>query len=184
MTPQLWIGLGFTAALVIFLMITYFVKDTSSPGQYNTLRFLTALCAGFAGGFFTGEALFRLDQQMADGARLAISGTAGTALFFTIWFTYGTRKEPPPPDRVRVSIPAGWTFEQAARAIVNGTGGAIDFDGLGTQQLATPLPAAEIDAPSPRVALSNLRYHAAALPPYRVEVEDGVFHLRTEPSGG
>jgi hypothetical protein len=60
MTPLLWIALGFVALLVAFLMITYLRRDTSTANQHNTLRFLTALCSGFAGGFFTGDALFRL----------------------------------------------------------------------------------------------------------------------------
>jgi len=55
MTSRLWIALGFVAALVLFLMITFLKRDTSSPNQHNTLRFLSSLCAGFAGGFFTGD---------------------------------------------------------------------------------------------------------------------------------
>jgi hypothetical protein len=178
MTPQLWIGLGFTAVLVLFLMITYFVKDTSSPTQYNTLRVLTALCVGFAGGFFTGDALFRWDQQMADGAKVAISGTAGCALFFAVWFTYPKRAEPPPPDRIVLSIPEGWTFEQAARGIVQAARGSVHFDGFQPKQLATKLPATDVDAPTPRDALAQLRYQSAKLPEYRVELEKGVFHIR------
>jgi multisubunit Na+/H+ antiporter MnhB subunit len=63
MTPLLWIALGFVAALVVFLMITYLKPDTSSANQHKNLRFLTALCGGFAGGFFTGNALFRLESN-------------------------------------------------------------------------------------------------------------------------
>jgi hypothetical protein len=178
MTPQLWIGLGFTAALVVFLMITFFVKDTSSATQYKTLRFLTALCAGFAGGFLTGEALFHLDQQIGGGTKLVISGTAGCALFFAVWFTYGPRSEPPPPDRIVLSIPEGWTFEQAARGIVEVARGIVTFDGFQPLQLATKLPTTNIDAPTVVSALTQLRYQSTGLPAYSVVVEDGVFHLR------
>jgi hypothetical protein len=93
-TPLLWIGLAFTAALVVFLMVSFFVmrKDTDiSQAAYNTLHFLTALCSGFAGGFLAGEALFRWEQQLAGGAKLLISGTAGFALFFLLWLRYPQR---------------------------------------------------------------------------------------------
>jgi hypothetical protein len=177
MTPTLWIAFGFTAALVVFLMITFFVKDTSSPTQYKTLRFLTSLCAGFAGGFFTGDALFRLEQQMTGGVKLAISGTAGCALFFTVWFTYGKRTESPPKDHVVLSIGDGWTFEQAARAIVKAARSVVHFDGFSSPQLATKLPATDIDAPTAQDALNHLRYQSTELPPYEVRFEKGAFHL-------
>jgi hypothetical protein len=114
-SPQLWIGVGFTAALVGFLMITYFVKDRSSPTQYNTLRFLTALCGGFAGGFLAGEALFSLQKEMSSGAKLAISGTAGFALMFTIWFTY-PKKVPRNPRRAGPNQHPRWLDIRASRA--------------------------------------------------------------------
>lgn len=158
-------------------MITFFIKDTSTPTQYNTLRFLTALCAGFAGGFFTGEALFRFDQHMADDTKLAISGTAGCALFFVVWFTYSKRKEPPPTDRIVLSIPSGWTFEQAARGIVKVAGGIVHFDGFQPEYLAVKLLATEIDAPTARDALLNLRHQSDKLPGYRVDYINGVFHI-------
>ena len=82
MTPQLWIAFGFLAALVVFLMITFLKKYTASPSQYNTLRLLQALCAGFAGGFFTGDALFRWDQQMADGRMSMRSMSMGSMVHY------------------------------------------------------------------------------------------------------
>ena len=81
---------------MVFLMLTFFIKDSSSATQYNTLRFLTSLCSGFAGAFFTGEALFRLDQTLPAGGKIAVSGTAGCALFFVLWFTYPKRTESSP----------------------------------------------------------------------------------------
>lgn len=85
MTAQLWIAFGFLALLVLFLMYSVIrpPKDASHP----TVKFLTALCAGFAGGFFTGEALISING-IAGSTKFAISGTAGMALFFTIWFFY------------------------------------------------------------------------------------------------
>lgn len=178
MTPQLWIGLGFTAALVVFLMITFLVKDTSSPTQYNTLHFLTALCGGFAGGFLAGEALFSLNKEIAGGAKLAITGTAGFAIMFTIWFTYPKRDRKPLEDGIQLSIPNGWTFEQAARSVVKASRGVVNFDGFTSEQLNIKLPATDINAPSVKDALEQLRYQSSDLPGYLVSIEKGVFHIR------
>jgi len=165
--------------LVAFLMFTFLRKDTATANQYRTLRFLSALCAGFAGGFLAGEALFRLDSPLGGGGRLVVSGTAGCALFFTIWFTYGKPAEAPRArDQVAVSIPAGWTFEEAARAIAQSAKAVVDFSGFTPPQLAVALPATELQSPTPQVALANLRYHSPQLPAYTVEFEHGVYRLR------
>ncbi len=178
MTPQLWVGLGFLLVLVAFLMITFLRKDTASANQWKNMRILSALCAGFAGGFLTGDAIFRLDQEMPGGVKFAISGTAGIALFFTVWFTYGRVTPPPLKDHVVLSILDGWTFEQAARQIVKAADGIIHFEGFRPDQLAAPLPATNLDAPTTEVALANLRYQSSVLPEYRVEQVHGVFHIR------
>lgn len=180
MTPQLWIGLGFTVALVVFLMITFFIKDTSSPTQYITLHFLTALCGGFAGGFLMGEALFSLQKEMADGAKIAISGTAGFAMFFTVWFTYPKRKREPLKDIIQLSIPEGWSFEQAARAIVKVARSIINIDGFSSDQLAIALSSADIKSPGVKEALLQLKYLSNKLPAYQVTLENGVYHIRKE----
>jgi len=183
MTPQLWIALGFVAALVAFLMIAYFTKDTSTINQQRILRFLTALCAGFGGGFFTGDALVRLQQQLSNGATLGISGTAGFALFFVVWLTYfkwvpPSPPPPPPPDRIKVSIPEGWTFEQAARVVIKAARGTADFPGFRQEQLAVKMRATDLDESDAHSALTKLRYAAYdGLPKYRVELEGSVFHI-------
>jgi hypothetical protein len=53
MFPLLWIAFGFVAAIVTFLMIAFLMRDRSSANQHKILRFLTSLCSGFAGGFFS-----------------------------------------------------------------------------------------------------------------------------------
>ena len=182
MSATLWIAFGFTFALVAFLMVTFFVKDTSSPTQYNTLHFLTSLCAGFAGGFFTGEALVRFEQTIGEGGKLIGSGTAGCALFFVLWFSYPKRADPPasPPlkDRIKLSFGEGWTFEQAARAIVEAARAIVQFEGFTKDQLSVPLRATDIDAPSPRDAINQLRHQSDQLPAYQVSVEGGMYHIR------
>jgi uncharacterized membrane protein YfcA len=54
MTPQLWIGFGFLTALVIFLIVSFFFAPKLTDDQRRTMKFLTALCAGVAGGFLSG----------------------------------------------------------------------------------------------------------------------------------
>jgi len=126
MSPQLLIiGTGFSAGIILFLMITFFVKDSSSSTQYNTLRFLTALCAGFAGASFAGEALFSLDTNMGDGTKLAISGTAGFALFFTVWFTYPKRDNDQSEDGMVSRISKNLVSRESPRATANRAGGEI-----------------------------------------------------------
>lgn len=159
-------------------MLTFFIKDAASATQYNTLHFLTALCAGFAGGFFTGEALFRFDQTLPDGGKFAVSGTAGCALFFVLWFTYPKRTEPPPPDHVKLSVGGGWTFEQAVRAIIRAARATVHFEGFTAKQLGAKLPAIDINAPTPRDALDQLRYHSNQLPAYEVDLKNGVYCIR------
>jgi hypothetical protein len=180
MTPQLWVALGFAAALVVFLMIAYFTKDRSTPNQQKILRLLSALCSGFAGGFFTGSALFQLEQQLPSGAKLLISGTAGFALFLVVLYTWKVQPEPapPPPNRVIASFPEGFfTFEAAARAIVSGRG-VVDFQGFQPGQLAIKLHAIDLDEATMQAALTKLGYGAYdRFPEYRVDVEGGVFHI-------
>ncbi|CAH1044901.1 hypothetical protein [Halomonas sp. TD01] len=178
MSLQLWIGFGFTVSLVVFLIITFFVKDTSSPAQYNTLRFLTALCGGFAGGFLAGEALFSLQKEYLSGAKLGVSGTAGFAIFFAVWFTYPKRHREQLEDNLRLSIPEGWTFEQAALAIGKATRRELNLRGIKPEHRSTKLHAIEINASDAGKALEQLRYSSNALPDYRVELDGGVYHLR------
>ncbi|HXO21781.1 MAG TPA: hypothetical protein VOA87_17850 [Thermoanaerobaculia bacterium] len=181
MTPSLWIGLCFIAIIVIFLMFTSFVHLNDQADK--NLRFLTALCAGFAGGFFAGEALFRYQQKLGSGTNIFLSGTAGFALFFLVWLTYArkphvTAPDPLPDETVKFSIPNGWTFEQAARAITNAAQRTIYFDGFDQAQLATKLSEIDIEAPTVREALGQLKYRSSALPTYQVTMDKGVYHLR------
>jgi hypothetical protein len=180
MTPLLWIGLSFVSAIVVFLMITPFVYLNEQADK--NLRFLTALCAGFAGGFFTGNALFRYQQQLGNGTNIFLSGTAGFALFMLVWFTYArkpaTAPDPLPNGSVNLSIPEGWTFEQATRAITNTSRRTIHFDGFNQAQLATKLPAIDIEAPTIRDALEQLSYKSSAVPAYQVILDKGIYHIR------
>jgi hypothetical protein len=186
--PQLWISFGALVLLIIFQIVAFFTKGHLTAGQHAILRFLSALCAGFAAGFFTGTALFTYSHQLASGAKIAISGAAGCALFFTVWFTFPDHTPPPAPEPVKprsganYSIPEGWTFEQAVRKIVSPMTGIVNFDGFSKAQLAVKLPQTDINAPTVNDAVMQLRYQSADLPPYGVEFINGVFHIRLIPA--
>ena len=81
MTSLQWIGLAFVVGLVTFMITTFFVAKDLTEDQRRTMKFLTSLCAGFAGGLFTGDALFRLTADW-DAVDLLLTGTAGFASFF------------------------------------------------------------------------------------------------------
>ena len=181
MTPQLWIGLGFLAALVIFLFIAYFAKDRDTQNQSNILRFLMALSAGFAGGFLSGDALFKLDSQMSDSLKLTISGTAGCALFFTIWLTRNKQQTtPPPPDTFNFSILNGWTFEVAIRTIIKAAKGVVDIKGFTTEQLSLILQSTELKNTTAKEALEKLKYLNSNIPDYMVNREQDNYVVQTK----
>lgn len=73
MTPQLWIGFGFLSFLIIVLVYTLLWDDSKKTDrQYVILKFLTALSAGFAGGFLSGKALFKITGNMGSGGEMAV----------------------------------------------------------------------------------------------------------------
>lgn len=177
MTTSLWIGFSFLVLLVVFLIVTSFVKDHSTPAQYSNLRFLSALCAGFAGGFLTGEALFKLDKVINHGVQFSISGTAGCALFFAIWFTYPKRTPPVPPNIFKFSIPVGWTFLSAIDRIVKAVEGVYEITGFTDDQLNLILDEGVVRASSPVEGIRKLRFLCRNLPQYNVTVNDGIFTI-------
>jgi len=168
MTPQLWIGFAFLALLVLFLIIAYFKGEANSQSQYTTLRFLTALCAGFAGGFLTGDALFKMDQTMASGLTIGISGTAGCALFFAIWFSYPKLNLLHPPDTFGFSIPSGWTFKDTVDRLVFAANGIAQLDGFTNDQLQLIMPSGSLREKTAALALDRLRVLQPELPNYQI----------------
>jgi cation transport ATPase len=112
MTPpqfsQFWVGCGFAIFLVIFAIVVFFRRGKLEAHQCALLRFLLALCAGFAGGLISGEALFKLVENRGVNSQLAVSGTAGFALFFTVWFTFPKLADRPAGDYA-FTLPDGWT---------------------------------------------------------------------------
>lgn len=178
MTPTMWIGVGFGGALILFLMITFFVKDRSTPTQYNTLHFLTALCGGFAGALITGEALFTYNAGLPDGGKIAVSGTAGFALFFAVWLTYPKRSRDVLKDGFQISIPQGLTLENALRSIASITGVTVNLREMNDTALSAVLPAVNINSESAYDAFRKLQYQTTGIPNCEVIVIDDVYHIR------
>jgi hypothetical protein len=83
---QLWIGLGLLLLLLTFIIVAFF-KPVLTADQRSILRFLSALCGGFAGAFITGDALFKMTGKTST-SEYAISGAAGFALFFVTWMFF------------------------------------------------------------------------------------------------
>lgn len=173
MTAILWIGFGFLAALVIFLGVTIYFPPKDNTGR-ATLKYLTALSAGFSGGFLTGDALFKYHQQIG-GADIAISGTAGCALFFTVLLLHDTvlRLDP----GVAVDVPAGWTFRGTVETVA---GAACEYINFRPEELQTPTRAAKLNAKTPEGLILQVRLITAAdnaVRPYKVQKQDGAYRL-------
>lgn len=177
MSAQLWAAVGFTLLLVVFLMVTFFIKDTSSDTQFKTLKFLTSLCGGIAGTFFVGEALFSYAKDLDDGAKLTLSGTAGFAVFFLVWLTYGKRTENNSTTNIKMSFPEGWTFEQCARAIGQSRNTPVAFQSFSQEELNLACPQMDINAENMQQALLQIMHHTRRNLSYSVALSNGIYIL-------
>lgn len=83
---RVWIpALAFTSLLLLFLMAAFFLTPTLTPDQRNILHLLFCPTAGFATHFLGGTVLLKLQLPMGKKGKLALSATAGIAVFI---FTY------------------------------------------------------------------------------------------------
>lgn len=153
---QFWIGVVFAAAFVAFLMYSINKGKDLNYGQRLMLRVLSALCAGIGAWLISGEAFFDLARDVP-GGKLTVSGTAGFAIFFVIWFTFprGPKFEPL-PDRFKMTVPAGWTFQQVADSCAQQDGAVIDYDGLTAKEINAPLKSWNLDTASVLEAIEQL----------------------------
>ena len=182
---QLWIGFGFVGLIVVFFMIAFFKAPDLTSGQLAILRFLGALCAGFAGALIAGDALFKMQSDLGEGTKLAITGTAGFALFFTVWFFFPKKEEAPPPakDVINLAIPDGWTFKQAVDSLGQHDGRPIQYEGFTDDELQARLRSWQLKARDVPHALEMLRAITAetgAIRPYRVDVHANGCTLKIE----
>lgn len=166
MNTILWIGFGFVVLLICFQVVVFFV-DLKQPHQWQILRFLSALCAGFAGGLLTGTALFSLTGKFGAG-NFSVSGAAGMALFFTVFFFYGKFVNRP-PDAFNFVIPDGWTFRAAVEGLVNARTPVIDFKGFTPSELSIPLQGTTVETNSLVAAIAKLQdFGKSPIPAYKL----------------
>lgn len=176
-TTPLWIGFGFLVLLVLFLIVSFWFKPKLTDDQRATLKFLTALCAGFSGGFLTGGALFNM-QRTAGATTFGVSGTAGCALFFVVWFFYP--KIFKLQDGFQFAIPDKWTFRDAVDTMVQAKQSFSDFRGFTPQELDAALKSRSLSSKSLTEALTQLRLITVAsnaIRPYDVALDGSVYRL-------
>jgi hypothetical protein len=172
----LWVGCVFGGLLIIFFIAAFFYRGLDR-GQWQILRTLGALCAGFCGGLFTGTALFHLNGEY-NGLNLGISGAAGFAGFFTVWFTWPNYEQVVVQPDIATSIPAGFTFEQAVRHLADAKAVTVAFEGFDEEAKGAQIRPSSLVMSLPK-ALERLRLvaiHPDAIPEYKVVIEDSRFY--------
>jgi hypothetical protein len=174
---QFWVGCFFALLLIVFFMIAFF-RSAITAGQWQILRLLGCFCAGFAAGIITGVALFEARGNLR-GLDIAISGSAGFAAMFSVWLTWGSFTSPPAPPAFNLSIPGGWTFEDAARAIADQDQAVIQFVNFGPHEMRAPLREQELHAKSAVEALKVLHLVVVngGVRSYKVENQHPIYRL-------
>jgi hypothetical protein len=180
MTTQLWIGFGFLTALVIFLIVSFFLAPRLTNDQRGTLKFLTALCAGVAGGFLSGASVFQ-GEWTTPTSKIALSGTAGFALFFVVWFFYP--KVFKLDDAVALQIPPNCSFRQAVDLTAQSASAAADYRGFQPAELGAPMVAEHVSAKTLEELIGVLRLKTSspgAIRDYKVARNGAVYRLTVE----
>jgi hypothetical protein len=183
-TPIRWVAIVLVFLVLAFLMFAFFRLDTLSTGQRMILRFLMAMCAGGAGGIFTGTAVVQLNWQVPGGTG-AISGAAGMALFLIVLLVFrgvepDVSNPPQTTGKLRVVLPHGVSFGNAAKtwAAVGKT--TVDFVGFEDKELNAEVQEQELDLTSLAdgfLALRNLVKDRGAVRKYGVRKKDSIFYL-------
>lgn len=182
MTPQLWIGFGFLVALVAFLIISYFVELKQNSTRRAILQFLTSLTSGFAGGFLSGSSIFDASWT-SPTSRIALSGTAGFAIFFAIWFSY--QKLFPPPgivadDSLTLDIPEGWSFKDVVNVLAGKDKCAVDCQDFTPEELNTRLKSQTLKGKSYIELMQAARLLAmnGTIRPFTADKVDNIYVLK------
>ena len=179
MNPILWIGLFFTAGLVAVQIYTLYRPPVRGSQGRKTMRVLSSLCCGFAGGFLTGAAIFNATFTHALG-KVGISGSAGIALFFAVFFFYGD--DPPPgeidgPNGVTLTIAPGCKFRDVADIVAAQTQAGMDYRALNADELGAAMRAQPVNATSWEQLLESLRNVTVTqvIRPYTVKKQNGSY---------
>jgi hypothetical protein len=177
MTQLQWIGAFFVLLLIGFLFYAYLRPQKPGPGQRDIIRFICSLCAGFAGGLFVGSAMFKLDTTIGATTKFGVTGAAGFAFAFAVWYGYGRALRLPPGYIFRV--PPGWKFRQAAEEMVKRDNGVIDFSGFTEAEANASLREAEVSKENLLGALEALGDLAESgkVRPYSVSQQNSHYTL-------
>ena len=179
---QLFIGFGFAVLLVFFLMVAFFLAPRMSGDQRTILKFFTALCAAFAGIAIAGDALFRLNTT--GSTQVAVSGTAGFALFFAVWFFFPKQQNEDtskPSDGFSCKISDSWTFQQTVDSLASDDHAVAEYIGFTTQELSSTLRAWQISTNTVLEAMLRLRSITTtpnAIRQYDIARGNGVYRLQ------
>jgi hypothetical protein len=178
---QFWVGVLFEGAFVAFLMYGINKGRDLNPGQRLMLRILSSLCAGVGAWLISGEAFFNLSRSIP-GGKVTVSGTAGFAIFFAIWFTFPQGpKFKHLPDRFRMAVPAGWTFQQVADACAQQDSSVITYEGFTAKELRAPLKPWNLQTTSVIEAIKQLgaiTEQSGAVREYDVKKENAKYLLK------
>lgn len=177
MTTQLWIGFGFLAALVMFLIISFFLAPKLSDDQRATMRFLTALCGGMSGGFLSGASVFEATWA-GPTTKIAISGTVGFALFFVVFFFYGHVVAP--SDSIELIVPENTNFWQALETAAKLANVTIDYAALTRPELSSQVTEGRVSSETIDGLLVVLRLRTRVpntVRPYTVRNDNGIYRL-------
>ena len=179
MNTILWIGLGFLIVLVGFLIYSVYKPPPRGSQGRKTMRFLTALCAGFSAGFLTGAALF--NATFTHGLwKLSLSGSAGIALFFLIWLTYEkfSGEGLDIDDNLTIDMTPKWTFRAIADRVTGKMKAGVDYGTLTDAELNARMKKQTLTSDSVEHLLEALRNttESEKIRPYKVTKEISTLH--------
>lgn len=116
------VAILFVAVLVVFFMVLVLIGKKLDVAAFTIVRFLSAICAGFAGGLFLGS----INVGFTIEGRIAVSAAGGAGCFALIWLTFGTQALQ--GEWYHFAIPDLWTLQQAAVAMAQQDGARVIFD--------------------------------------------------------
>jgi hypothetical protein len=177
---QFWVGLGFAAAFVLFLMLAFLREANLNSGQRLILRILSAICGALSGALISGSALFNMTENVP-GGKITVSGVAGFAVFMIIWFTFPREpKRPDPVDGTSTSIPAGATFQSVADELAKDEECVLQYEGFRADELSATLKAWKLkgaNAGKCIESLGSITQVPNAVRQYRVKKEGSKYRL-------
>jgi hypothetical protein len=180
-----WIGFGFLAVCLLFLMVAFFVFPQLSRDRRGTVQFISSLCAGFAGTFLTGSAIFQAEWT-STGGKVVVSGTAGCALFMIVF--YGYRQLVPAPkidvdNKISLDIPEHWTFQQVVRALAQSGKAGVEFENFKDAELKAEITNQSLEADSvdkAMLAVRGITITSGAVRKYGVSKDGGTYILKVK----